>query len=274
MKRKLVLLLSLLIFSQPSFADFKEHFDLGTQYLSNYQYSQAISEFKDALRINYKDNSARIQIINAHLARGMHYANDEQNWSKAADDYRSALFYMLIYPDTETAQVTSSVGPVTQNLNTCLNMMKFDRSPQSRYARAKQLRAEGNFSAAAYEFTQSLGDKNNIKDSYIQTAEIMKIFGNEPKAAEYYKKAVSVDPADIYVRLPYAKLLDNLGSEDAAVEEYNYILAHADNNTDILASLERIYKRKVEVRRRWRKPWRPCRKWTDNWKSKGTNFGG
>ena len=46
MKRKLVTLLSLIIFSQPVFADFKEHFDLGTQYLSDYQYSGAITEFK------------------------------------------------------------------------------------------------------------------------------------------------------------------------------------------------------------------------------------
>ena len=61
MKRNWVLLLGFLIVAQPVFADFKEHFDLGTQYLSNYQYSGAITEFKSALRINYKDNSARIQ---------------------------------------------------------------------------------------------------------------------------------------------------------------------------------------------------------------------
>ena len=36
----------------PANADFKEHFDLGQQYLSNYQYSGAITEFKSALRIN------------------------------------------------------------------------------------------------------------------------------------------------------------------------------------------------------------------------------
>ena len=37
----------------PCFAGFKEHFDLGQQYLSNYQYSGAITEFKSALKINY-----------------------------------------------------------------------------------------------------------------------------------------------------------------------------------------------------------------------------
>ncbi len=246
MKRNLVLLLSLIVLSQPAFADFKEHFDLGTQYLSNYQYSSAITEFKSALRINYLDNSARVQIINAHLARGQHYANKEKNWSKAADDYRSALFYMQIYPASTTSQTASAIGPVTQNLNACLNMLSFDRSPQSRYAKAKALRAEGNFSAAAYEFNQALGEKEYIKDAYTQTGDIMKLLGNEPKAADFYRKAIAISPSDINLRLSYAKLLDKLGSEEAAVEEYNYILTKSEGNKDVLYSLERIYKRKLE----------------------------
>lgn len=247
MKRYWVLLLGLIVFAQPVFADFKEHFDLGTQYLSNYQYSNAISEFKSALHINYKDNSARIQIINAYLARGTHFANSEKNWAKAADDYRSALFYMQIYPDKEKAQIASIYDQVNQNLNTCLNMLKFDRSPVSRYAKAKELRADGNFSAAAYEFSQSLGEKSQIKDSYQQIGDVLKILGNEAKAAEYYRKAISVDPTDITLRLTYANLLDKLGSEDAAVEEYNYILTKSGTNKEVILALEKIYKRKLDL---------------------------
>lgn len=246
MKRQLVLLLSLLTIAQPVFADFKEHFDLGTQYLSSYRYSSAITEFKNALRINYKDNSARIQIINAYLARGMNTASKEKNWDKAANDYRSALFYMTLYPEQDKAQVASIYEPVNKNLETCLNMAKFDRTPEARYAKAKALRAEGEFAAAAYEFSKSLGNQSQIKDSYAQTGDIMKILGNEPKAAEFYRKAIAVDPSDISLRLSYAKLMDKLGSEEAAVEEYNYILTKSIDNKDVLNSLERIYKKKLE----------------------------
>ncbi len=245
MKRKLIVLLSLVLFAQPVLADFKEHFDLGTQYLANYQYSSAITEFKSALRINYMDNSARVQIINSYLARGQHYANKEKDWAKAADDYRSALFYMLLYPTNTSSQGSSAVVPVTQNLNICLNMLNFDKTPQSRYEKAKALRAEGNFAAAAYEFNQALGDKSLIKDCYAQTGDIMKILGNDPKAADFYRKAISVDPSDTKLRLAYANLLDKLGSEDAAVEEFNYILGQSEGNKDVLYSLERIYKRKL-----------------------------
>lgn len=248
MKKSVIAIICTLALIQPAFADFKEHFDLGQQYLSNYQYSGAVTEFKNALRINYLDNSARIGLINSYLARGAYYANNEKNWQKAADDYRSALFYMIYYPTANQAKSSSQgISPVTNNLNRCLSVLKFNTSPQSRFETAKQLRAEGNFAAAAYEFSQSLGDKELIKDSYEQIGDIMKLLGNAPKAAEYYRRAVSVSPTDIPLRLTYAKLLDKLDQEEAAVEEYNYILTKSIDNKDVLYSLERIYKKKLEA---------------------------
>ena len=231
----------------PVFAGFKEHYDLGQQYLLNYQYSGAITEFKSALRINYLDNSARIGLINSYLSRGMYYAKTDKNYKKAADDYRAALFYLLYYATANQVKNSSpNIAQVTSNLNNCLNAYNFDTSAANRFETAKQLRAEGNFAAAAYEFNQTLSDKKFIKDSFEQTGDIMKLLGNNPKAAEYYKKAVSVAPNDINLRLSYAKMLDKLGSEDEAVKEYNYILTQTTDNKEVLYSLERIYKRKLE----------------------------
>ena len=245
--KKILVLISVLALGIPAFAGFKEHFDLGQQYLSNYRYSGAISEFKSALRINYLDNSARIGLINSYLARGMYYANTDKDFQKAAEDYRSALFYLIYYPNANQVKNSSqAIVNVTSNLNKCLNEIKFDTTPSNRYNTAKQLRAEGNFSAAGFEFNQSLADTSLIKDSFQQTGDIMKLLGNNPKASEYYKKAVSVAPNDIDLRLSYAKILDSLEQEDKAVEEYNYILTKTDDNKEVLYSLERIYKRKLE----------------------------
>ena len=231
----------------PCFAGFKEHFDLGQEYLSNYQYSGAITEFKSALRINYLDNSARIGLINSYIARGTYYANTDKDYAKAADDYRAALFYLVYYPNANQVKNSSqAIIQVTSNLNQCLNEIKFDTSAQNRFNTAKQLRAEGNFAAAGYEFNQSLGDTSFIKDSFEQTGDIMKLLGNDAKSAEYYKKAVAAAPNDIALRLSYAKILDKLQQEDEAVEQYNFILSKTTDNKDVLYSLERIYKRKLE----------------------------
>lgn len=231
----------------PCFAGFKEHFDLGQQYLSNFQYSGAITEFKSALRINYLDNSARLGLINSYLARATYYANTDHDYKKAGDDYRAALFYLTIYPNANQVKNSAqTIVLVSSNLNKCLNAIDFDKSAQNRYATAKQLRAEGNFASAGYEFNQALSDENFVKDSLQQTADILKVLGNDPKAVEYYKKAVAVAPNDISLRLTYAQLLDKLGQEDASVDEYNYILSKTTDNKDVLYTLERIYKRKLE----------------------------
>lgn len=231
-----------------AFADFKEHYDLGQTYMSQYQYPNAINEFKSALRINYLDNSARIGLINAYLARGTEYANKDKEWTKAADDFRSALFYLVYYPNSGAAQNSSSATvKVQNNLNNCLEFTKFDTSPQNRFNTAKRLRAEGNFPAAAYEFMQALGSKNLQAKSFEQVAEIMKILGNEPKAGEYYKKAVAVNPTNLDLRLAYAKILDNQNNEEDAMTEYSYVLQHlTSDNKEVLYGLERIFRKKLE----------------------------
>lgn len=245
--KKILSVMCVLSLALPAFAGFKEHFELGQQYLTNYQYSGAITEFKSALRINYLDNSARINLVNAYCSRGLYYATTEKDYNKAADDYRAALFYLIYYPTANQMKNSSqAIVQVTSNLNKCLNSVNFDTSAKSRYEKAKQLRAEGNFAAAGYEFNQALGDTTYIKDSFQQVGDIMKLVGNDNKAIEYYKKAVSVDPSDLQLRMTYAKMLDKQGQEEDAVREYNYILSKTSDNKDLLYSLERIYKRKFE----------------------------
>lgn len=248
MRKTLITLFCISALSLPAHADFKEHYDLAQQYLSNYQYSSAITEFKNALKINYMDNSARIGLVNSYLARGTYHANNEKNYAKAADDYRSALFYLSMYPNANS--VKNSAHAITQvngNLDKCIELTKFDTSPKSRFEKAKLLRQNGEFAAAAYEFSQSLGDKNYIKESFKQIGDIMKLLGNDQKSAEYYRKAVAVAPNDVPLRLSYARVLDNLGSETLAVEEYNYILTQSTDHKEVLYALERIYKKKLDA---------------------------
>jgi len=82
---------------------FAQHFNSAQNYLEQGQYSSAVVEFRKAMRINYLDNSARIGLINSYLARATYYANQEQNYEKAANDFRSALFYLKMYPTKEQA---------------------------------------------------------------------------------------------------------------------------------------------------------------------------
>ncbi len=246
-RRVLISAMCLGALSGAAFAGFGEHYELGQQYLANYQYSSAILEFQNALKINYMDNSARIGLINSYLANGSFLANKNKDYSGAADCYRSALFYLLYFPpNNATNSSSSAVAQVKKNLETCLSTIKFNKSSENRFMTAKQLRAEGKFAAAGYEFMQSIGDRAYVKDSFEQMGDVMKLLRNNPKSVEYYRKAVALAPEDTDLRLAYAKMLDITGNDDEAVKEFNFVLSRVDNNPEVLYSLERIYKKKLD----------------------------
>lgn len=254
MKRKLLILTCLLSISiggelfLPANAGFREHYELGQQYLYNSQYSSSIDEFKKALRINYLDTSARIGLVNAYLARGTYYANKANNYNNAADDFRSALFYIKYYPkgqEVENGYATATSA--TNSLNYCLNQLGYDYSAQSRYNKADQLRTEGKLPAAIYELEQISSDPKYKKNAMVQIADMIRILGNNDRAADYYKEALKLDPNNGPLLLRYARLLDKLGRQDEAVAQYNTALLEGDTDPEILYALERIYQKKLEI---------------------------
>ena len=226
---------------------FAEHYEAAQNYLLQSQYSSAIVEFRKAMRINYLDNSARIGIINSYLARASYYANQEKNYDKAANDFRSALFYLKMYPENEQA-IQNSVGMISSaasNLNQCLKVISFDTTPSARYKRAEELRAMGNFSAAAYEFSKAAENSNLAADANVQIADLMKLLGNDQRSVYYYKTALDLKPNDGVLRMKYARTLDKVGEYDKAVSEYNDALANSKGDMEVLYALERIYLKKL-----------------------------
>ncbi len=247
MKRILTAIILCIGITAPVFADFREHYEEGQESLLQNQYSTAIIEFKKALRINFMDNSARIGLINAYLARGAYYATTAQDWEGAANDFRAALFYLKYYnTNSSSGSSAAIIAQATENLDKCLKMQSFNTSPSSRYQKALQLRQQGKFAEAAYEFNQAALDKQFQTDSYIQLADLFKLMGNEEASLPYYAKALENDLNNGPVRLKYARTLDKLNKEDDAVEQYNYALSQSNGDQEILYALERIYMKKIQ----------------------------
>ena len=249
MKKIIILSVAFFVFVQVVFAnDFKTYYDNGQNFLNSSQYSSAISEFKKALRINYLDNSARIGLINSYLARGTYYANNENNYENAANDFRSALFYLKYYSeDGDLSSSVSAIDTTISNLEQCMNTLGQSKAPQQRYNLAVNLRKNGNLPAAGYEFfaASENGDNNIKKHSYSNIGDIMSVLDNNKKAVLYYQKSVAIDPDNVALRLKYARILDKLGQDDLAVKEYNTILASGSNNSEVLYALEKIYLKKL-----------------------------
>ena len=226
---------------------FMKHYEVAQNYLTQGQYSSAIVEFRKALRINYMDNSARIGLINSYLARATYFVNQEKNYEKSANDFRSALFYLKMFPTKEqTIQNSASmIASANENLNQCLKVISYDKTASSRYKKAQELRAIGNFSASAYEFYEASKNESLSGDANVQIADLMKLLGNENRSADYYKIALEIKPNDSLLRMKYARTLDKLGQYDEAVMQYNSALANSKGDMEILYALERIYLKKL-----------------------------
>ena len=226
---------------------FAQYYDSAQNFLAQGQYSSAIVDFRKALSINYMDNSARIGLINAYLARATYYANQEKNYDKSANDFRSAIFYLKMFPTKEQSVQNSAsmIASANENLNQCLKVTSFDKTASSRYKKAEELRAIGNFSAAAYEFSQAAQNEKISADANTQIGDLMKILKNEPRSADYYKTALDLKPTDSLLRMKYARTLDKLGRYDEAVVQYNEALVHSKGDMEVLYALERIYLRKL-----------------------------
>ena len=123
-------------------SNFTQYYDSAQNYLAQGQYSSAIVDLRKALSINFMDNSARIGIINSYLARATYYANQEKNYDKSANDFRSAIFYLKMFP-TKSQSVQNSasmIASANENLNQCLKVTSFDKTASSRYKKAEELK--------------------------------------------------------------------------------------------------------------------------------------
>ena len=165
-----------------STAIFAQHYNAAQNYLEQGQYSSAIVEFRKALRINFMDNSARVGLINSYLSRAAYFANQEKNYDKSANDFRCALFYLKMYPtkDQTVQNASAMIASANENLNQCLKVVGFDRTPSSRMKKAEELRAIANLEAAAYEYSKAAENRTYSAEANTQIAELMKILGNEP----------------------------------------------------------------------------------------------
>ncbi len=110
----------------------------GIKFLQAEEYTKAIQEFSKTL----DDEESKEGIISAYVKRGdKNFQNKE--YGKAANDYRSALFYA---PDNIKIQ---------NSLRSCEKKLKFKNTPKNHYYTAKLLKVAGEEAAANYEFTQS-----------------------------------------------------------------------------------------------------------------------
>lgn len=246
----LSIFLFLSLFTNVAFADDEyvenAYYDQGMQFLQNSQYTSAIVSFKKALRENPFDISSKIGLTNAYISRAAYFNNKSYEYQKAANDLRSALFYIKYYDDmSNDVNFSNAAAAAQQNLNMVLATIKADNSAKGRYITARNLRSQGEFVASAYECFQIISDGIYKKDAYIGIGDVMKILGLPQKAVFYYENAVKLDSRNADLHLKLARAYEQVENAEGAATQYNLALQNSSEKEDILVSLQKIWQQKV-----------------------------
>ncbi len=235
------------VYSQSGYSEQgSQYYNNGVSFLKSAQYTNAITEFRKALRENPDDKSSRIQLVNSYISRAQYFNNKSADYNKAANDLRSAIFYMKYYNNQPVdAQYLADLNTMEDNLENILYAMNADQTPKGRYTMGRSLRAQGEFAAAATEFQKSQNDVNYRKSSLANLGEIYYILNLNEQAVSYLDQALVLDPKNANLHLKLAEAYERLGKVDLAAEQYNLSLSKNGDNQEILMSLENIWKQKI-----------------------------
>lgn len=220
-----------------SVLDAQSHFVNGNQYLSNHQYSEAILEYKAALKLNpyYKE---------AYLNLGIAYQL-KQLFKDAISQYEKAIKLDKNYVDAYI------------NLGLCYEKQDLLSKAKINFEKAIELdpvNAEAHFNLANVFYR-----KKEIKKSiegYIQTTKIdvthsqsyiklgdiyFKDLKDDKTAIYYFNQAKKTNPKDVSSYIKLGKLYYQKGITDKAVSEYKKALDLNPKNLTVLTQLGLLY---------------------------------
>lgn len=241
-----LLLLTLLLSSVPfCFAIDPERLNIyynnGITYLKDNKYSSAILEFKKVLRQRPYDLSVRKSLATAYIARSNYYKNSEKSYKKAINDLRSAVTYLKYWEETTDDSQKAIVQNAINDVEYLKRMYAPLKSEEATLQEAKNLRAGGEFAASLYEYNRLLSSKKYRETALTTASDIYKSLNNEKRALDFIRIATSENNGNGMLHFKYAVILEDIGNDDAAMDEYSRALKYANNNNALLDSLQNLW---------------------------------
>lgn len=150
------------VFAKPSYT---ASLNRGTKQLNEKKYTPAIKSFTKAVKYAPDNLKTRKGLVKAYVARANVSYTKDKEWGRAANDYRCALFYIEYFnPKLNDSELNNLQEEAEKGLNACYRKLHFKKNCENRFYTAELLWIAGNYTAAAYEYNQSL----KIKDEQLK----------------------------------------------------------------------------------------------------------
>ena len=232
------------MFQIPCLADMSErvniYYNNGVMYFKDKKYTSAISEFKKVIRQRPYDKTVLNALASAYLARAEYYEKSQKAYKNAINDLRSAIFYLKEW-DGVILGKEGAISEAENKLNYLKRMYAPLKTAQAINNEAKALREQGELAASIYEYSNLYSNSNYNFSSYMTASDIYKSLNNEKMAIDCIRNAVNINAKDGMAHFKYAVILDDIGNEDAAMDEYSKALENSSGNNELLSSLENLW---------------------------------
>lgn len=186
---KTLIIIILLAVTMPVFA--KEnaltHVNRAAKLSDKYKYTEAIKEYSKAIAIDPVCYMAKYGIILTHAEQGDICLLEDKEYGKAANHYRSILFYTLYFhPELNTENLNSKIPMMREALGICEKKLHYKNTPKNHYNTAKLLELAEEYPAAAYEYMQASKNKKLAKECNKNVAAILCKLGDNAYAQKFY----------------------------------------------------------------------------------------
>lgn len=182
---KTIIVIFLLFATIPVFAT--EYNEKAAKLLDKGEYEESIKEFSKTLKSTPTDLVAQYGIILANIEQSKQFLKNKE-YEKAANNFRSALFYMIYFQhdEVDSRKFNDKIPTIEKYLQFCEKKLNQKNTPQNHYNTAKRLELAQEYPAAAYEYMQASKSKKLSKDSKRNAAKMIAKLGNYNLAMSIY----------------------------------------------------------------------------------------
>lgn len=231
-------------------ADYAKYYDQGIEFYNKSEYSKAIEQFSQALKMVPKNSAVRNNLAVSYISRGTFFHNTKRQYEVAADNYREAIYYLKYDAPEEAEKSPNAAGNLDiaeKNLaNALLGLGKKDTT-EYHFNKAKELRTKGQFRPAIVEYYLGLEKSPDNAKVYGDIGDIYRVLQNYEKATIAYQKAIKIDPNNADIQNKLGLTYEKTGKLNSAIQAFNQASALNPTGMDALNSLQKIWEEQIKL---------------------------
>lgn len=248
-----------LIYNLPSYcqyeynsdADYSKYYDSGISYYNKSEYSKAIEQFSQALKLAPKNSAIRNNLAVSYISRGIYFHNSAKDYNEAINNYREAIYYLKYDASegsVESQNASGNLGIAIKNLaNAMQGIGQSIDNISYHFKTGKDLRAKGQFRQAIVEYWLALDKSPANAEALESIGDMYRVLQNNDRAASAYDKAISINNKNPQLLIKAGMAYEKIDKVDDAIKAYNQASILEPSNKDALTALQKIWEEQIKI---------------------------